>query len=129
MYKEEGAIFDFYISCWGDISQLKGITLVIGDLTFCSENLLEAIDLLFKVVRSLQKNFPVCAKPIWQFIEKVCYSLPVENVLECVIKLAQSVGRPLAANNISRKNRAPVSLNKRVQAENRRLSKRGRRSV
>lgn len=61
MYKLKGnnAIFDFYITCYGDISNLQDIAVVVGNGKLNCISLISAIDSLFKLVRALKKEFPV----------------------------------------------------------------------
>lgn len=110
-------IFDCYIRCYGELSNLQDIQVVIGYLKLPCPNLIDAIDLLFKVVKDLQKKFPACAKPIWQFIEKTCFTLPVPRLLESVTNLSQLVGGAVTNvdQNSSRKRKTASSTNKRVQ--------------
>lgn len=116
----ESAIFDCFISCWGDVADLQGIIVHFGTQVYQSENLLYAVDLLFKLVKVFRKRFPISAKPVWQLITKLGYNLPVPHLLDSIIKACNELGRKVEG---SAKRASVVCVEKQVAKKKRLANK------
>lgn len=115
IYKKHDRTFNLYITCYGEIGALQEITIKLGNSTIARSSVVEAIDTLFQLVKVFQKEFPAASVPWWQVIEKICYSLPVADLKQTVLKLSPNLGRPIPDNSFDRKRSTTDSINHKVK--------------
>lgn len=84
-----------YIKCSGPVHRLEKIQLVFGLFTYDFKCLTDAIDTHFKLAKVFGKCFAPAAKPMFQFLSRNVYKIPVAEVGALVTDFEISLARVL----------------------------------
>jgi hypothetical protein len=71
--KLKETIKPYIIAVGSDLTAIQAFYIVIDDLMYKMENILMAVDILYKIFQILHIKYPSACEQVWLFIQKCIY--------------------------------------------------------
>lgn len=94
-YKKYDKSLCIYVKCYGPIKNIDEVIVVVGDHTYKIKGPINAIDICFKIIKVLERSYPVASKPIWDFIGNYAFELKEKVISSNAINLGNEILRTL----------------------------------